>query len=286
MPASLIQPITSIMKQQILGFIGAGNMAASLIGGLIADGYPADQIWVSDIHEDALTALVERYGVHISTRNAIVAEHAQILVLAVKPQVLRAVVEELAPIIRARQPLVVSIAAGITAGSIERWAGGNAAVVRCMPNTPALVRTGATGLYANVRVGEEQRSQAEAILRAVGLTVWVGDESLLEAVTALSGSGPAYIFLFMEAMEEAGVALGLDRETARLLGQQTVLGAGRIAIESAESPAELRRRVTSPGGTTERAIATFEDGKLRELVAKAMQAAARRAAELAEQLGA
>lgn len=274
------------MKQQILGFIGAGNMASSLIGGLVADGYPADQIWVSDIHEDALTALVERHGVHVSTRNAIVAEHAQILVLAVKPQVLRAVVEELAPIIQARQPLVVSIAAGIAAGSIETWAGGSAAVVRCMPNTPALVRTAATGLYANPRAGDEQRSQAEAILRAVGLTVWVDEERLLEAVTALSGSGPAYFFLFMEAMEEAGVALGLDAETARLLGQQTALGAGRIAIESDESPAVLRRRVTSPGGTTERAIATFEAGGLRELVAKAMQAAAQRAAELSTELGA
>lgn len=274
------------MKQQLLGFIGAGNMAASLIGGLVADDYPADQIWVSDIHEDALGTLVELHGVHVTNRNAIVAEHAQILVLAVKPQVLRGVVEELAPIIQARQPLVVSIAAGITAGSIERWAGGNVAIVRCMPNTPAMVRTGATGLYANTRVGEEQRNQAEAILRAVGLTVWVDDEAQIEAVTALSGSGPAYFFLFMEAMEDAGVALGLERETARLLTQQTALGAGRMAIESAEPPALLRRRVTSPGGTTERAIAVFEEGGLRELITQAMQAAAQRAVELSEELGA
>lgn len=273
------------MKQQALGFIGAGNMAASLISGLIADHYPADQIWVSDINEAALANLAERYGVHTTTRNIIVAEHAEILVLAVKPQILRAVVEELAGTLQSRRPLVVSIAAGITSASIDRWADGNMAIVRCMPNTPAMVKTGATGLCANACVTDAQRSQAEAILRAVGLTVWVDEESQLNAVTALSGSGPAYFFLMMEAMEDAGVALGLDRATARLLSQQTALGAGRIAIESEDPPAELRRRVTSPGGTTERAIATFEEGGLSPLVARAMQAAAHRAAELSEQLG-
>ena len=274
------------MKQQALGFIGAGNMAASLIGGLIADHYPADRIWVSDVSEMALANLAERYEVHTSTQNQDVAEQAEILVLAVKPQILRTVVEELAGQLQRRHPLLVSIAAGITAGSIDRWAGGKQGIVRCMPNTPAMVKTGATGLCANTAVSEAQRSQAEAILRAVGLTVWVEDEAQLDAVTALSGSGPAYFFLMMEAMEDAGVALGLDRDTARLLSQQTALGAGRIAIESEEPPAELRRRVTSPGGTTERAIATFEEGGLSPLVAKAMEAAARRAAELSQQLGA
>ncbi len=274
------------MKHQVLGFIGAGNMAASLISGLIADNYPADRIWVSDIDEAALASLAERCGVNTTTRNATVAEHARILVLAVKPQILRPVVEDLADCLQTRRPLVVSIAAGITAASIDRWAGGNMAIVRCMPNTPAMVKTGATGLCANSGVSEAQRSQAEAILRAVGLTVWVGQEAQLDAVTALSGSGPAYFFLMMEAMEEAGVALGLDRETARLLSQQTALGAGRMAIESAEAPAELRRRVTSPGGTTERAIATFEEGGLSPLVAKAMKAASHRAAEMSQQLGA
>lgn len=273
------------MKQQALGFIGAGNMAASLISGLIADHYPADQIWVSDINEAALANLAERYGVHTTTRNIIVAEHAEILVLAVKPQILRAVVEELACTLQSRRPLVVSIAAGITSASIDRWADGHMPIVRCMPNTPAMVKTGATGLCANACVTDSHRSQAEAILRAVGLTVWVDEESQLDAVTALSGSGPAYFFLMMEAMEDAGVALGLDRATARLLSQQTALGAGRIAIESEDPPAELRRRVTSPGGTTERAIATFEEGGLSPLVARAMQAAARRAAELSEELG-
>lgn len=273
------------MKQQALGFIGAGNMAASLISGLIADHYPADQIWVSDINEAALANLAERYGVHTTTRNVIVAEHAEILILAVKPQILRAVVEELASTLQSRRPLVVSIAAGISSASIDRWADGHMPIVRSMPNFPAMVKTGATGLFANACVTDAQRSQAEAILRAVGLTVWVDEESQLDAVTALSGSGPAYFFLMMEAMEDAGVALGLDRATARLLSQQTALGAGRIAIESEDPPAELRRRVTSPGGTTERAIATFEEGGLSPLVARAMEAAARRAAELSEQLG-
>jgi pyrroline-5-carboxylate reductase len=273
------------MKNLTLGFIGAGNMARSLIGGLIADGYAAQRIWVSDVNGAALQQMAEHHGVHTVATNAEVAEHAQVLVLAVKPQMLKEVVHELAPIIQARHPLLVSIAAGITVDSIDRWAGGNAAIVRCMPNTPAMVKAGATGLFANSRVTPAQRSQAEAILRAVGLTLWVDAEAQLDAVTALSGSGPAYYFLFMEAMAEAGIALGLAPETARLLSQQTALGAGRMAIESAVAPAELRRQVTSPGGTTERAIAAFEDGGLRALVGAAMQAAAHRAAELSEQLG-
>ncbi|MFN5744649.1 MAG: pyrroline-5-carboxylate reductase [Methylococcaceae bacterium] len=273
------------MKQNILGFIGAGNMATSLIGGLIADGYPGAAIWVSDINEAGLNALAERHGVNVTTDNSVVAEHADILVLAVKPQILKAVCTALAPTIATSRPLVVSIAAGITIAPIDRWLGGDAAIVRCMPNTPAMVMTGATGLFANTRTSSVQRSQAEAILRAVGLTVWVDDEALLDAVTALSGSGPAYYFLFMEAMEAEGVRLGLSPEVARLLTQQTALGAGRIAIESAETPAELRRRVTSPGGTTEQAINCFEKGGLRSLVGEAMAAAARRAAELSKLLG-
>lgn len=273
------------MKQHVLGFIGAGNMAASLIGGLVADGYPADNIWVSDINTVALNSLSERFGVHVTEHNSIVAEHAQVLVLAVKPQILRPVSEEIAGVAQLRKPLVISIAAGIRADDIDRWLGGNMPIVRCMPNTPAMVRSGATGLFANACVGPEQCSLAEAILRAAGVTVWVANESLLDAVTALSGSGPAYFFLLMEAMEEAGVDLGLARDTARLLAQQTALGAGRIALEANEPPAELRRKVTSPGGTTEQAIEVFEAGDLRLLVSRAMAAAARRAAELSVQLG-
>lgn len=273
------------MKQRQLGFIGAGNMAGSLIGGLISDGYPAESIWVSDVDTEKLKDLANRFGVRTSADNRTVAECSQILVLAVKPQVLRSVVVDLAETIQKANNVLISIAAGITEAAIDRWAGGGAAIVRCMPNTPAMVKTGATALHANDRITAEQRSLAEAIMRSVGLTVWVDREPLLDAVTALSGSGPAYFFLLMEAMEEAAVGLGLDRGTARLLTQQTALGAGRIAIESEEPPAELRRRVTSPGGTTERAIAVFERGDLRMLVAEAMAAATRRAAELSEKLG-
>ena len=274
------------MNQQILGFIGAGNMARALVSGLVADGFPAENIWVSDVNPALLEAIKEDFSVHTTTHNAIVAEHADILVLAVKPQVLREVAEALAATVQSFKPLIVSIAAGIESEAIERWLGGASAIVRCMPNTPAMVGTGATGLYANPRVTSDQKAAAESVLRAVGLTVWVDEESLIDAVTALSGSGPAYFFLLMEAMEEAGIRLGLEPKTARILAQQTALGAGKIAIESSEAPAELRRRVTSPGGTTERAIQTFERGELRALVERAMQAAADRSAELSIQLGA
>jgi pyrroline-5-carboxylate reductase len=274
------------MKQKILGFIGAGNMAGSLIGGLVADGYPAQSLWVSDVDAPKLEDLAQRFGVNAAADNATVAEQADVLVLAVKPQAIRPVAEGLAAVVQRRKPLLISIAAGIRESDLNRWVGGGAAIVRCMPNTPALVQTGATGLHANAAASAGERSQAEAILRAVGLTVWVEREELLDTVTALSGSGPAYFFLLIEAMEDAAVELGLDRPTARLLAQQTALGAGRIAIESEEAPAELRRRVTSPGGTTEQAIGIFERGGLPQLVREAMEAAVRRAGELSEQLGA
>ena len=180
---------------------------------------------------------------------------------------------------------MISIAAGIREKDIERWLGGSAAVVRCMPNTPALVRTGATALHANARVSDEQHDWAESILRAVGLTVWVGDESMLDVVTALSGSGPAYFFLFMEAIEQAALEFGLDPQTARVLTEQTAFGAAKVALEVDESPDELRRRVTSPGGTTQKAIEVFEQGGLRALVAQAMSAARRRSIELSNELG-
>lgn len=273
------------MRQQTLGFIGAGNMASSLVGGLISDRFSPQNIWVSDVDETKLKDLASRFGVNTSLHNEVVVERSDVLVLAVKPQTMRQVVTDLSTTIQNKHPVLVSIAAGITEAALERWVGGDIAIVRCMPNTPALVKTGATALHANSRTSLEQKSQAEAILRSVGLTVWVEQEPLLDAVTALSGSGPAYFFLLMEAMEEAGVNLGLDRATARLLTQQTALGAGRIAIESEEAPAELRRRVTSPGGTTERAIETFEDGGLRTLVNNALDAAARRSVELSTQLG-
>jgi len=273
------------MSYETLAFIGAGNMASSLISGLIADGYPPERIRVSDTQKAMSRNLGDRYGVVVCSSNQEAVKSAAIVVLAVKPQVLRMVLEDLRDSLKATSPLLLSIAAGIACHSIQRWAGGLSAIVRAMPNTPAMVQSGATGLYATQAVSERQREVAESILRAVGITVWVQEETLIDAVTALSGSGPAYYFLLMEAMEEAGVQLGLDRQTASLLSQQTALGAGRIAIESPEDPAELRRRVTSPGGTTERAIATFESGGFRDLVLSAMKAAKERAEVLSEELG-
>jgi pyrroline-5-carboxylate reductase len=198
---------------------------------------------------------------------------------------LATVCREIAPTVQKLKPLVISIAAGVDEASIDRWLGGHTALVRCMPNTPSLVGAGATGLHGNDRATAQHRNWAEMIMRSVGISVWVEREELLDAVTALSGSGPAYFFLLMEAMGEAAVRLGLDPDTARLLTQQTALGAARIAIESEESPSELRLRVTSPGGTTERAIATFEAAQWSKVVETAMRAARDRAVELSHQLG-
>ncbi|CAG0969572.1 pyrroline-5-carboxylate reductase [Gammaproteobacteria bacterium] len=274
------------MKQQTLGFIGAGNMAGSLIAGLWADGYDPAKIWASDPDAEKLDSLAVRFGINTTANNLAVVENSQLLVLAVKPQALREVASGLATTVQRCKPLVVSLAAGVTEASIDRWLGGGNDIVRCMPNTPALVKTGATALHGNENISDEQRSRAEAVLRSVGLVVWVEREELLDAVTALSGSGPAYFFLFMEAMEDAAVKLGLEPPTARLLTQQTALGAARLAIEAAESPAELRRKVTSPGGTTERAVAVFENAGLRSLVLDAMRAAENRAVEMSKELGA
>ncbi|MGX2040806.1 pyrroline-5-carboxylate reductase [Methylocaldum sp. MU1018] len=273
------------MKMQTLGFIGAGNMAGSLIGGLISDGYPAERISVSDVDTAKLKDLATRFGIHTFEDNKSVVERSRTVLLAVKPQMLENVAREIADTVQKTGPLVVSIAAGVREADLDRWLGGGASIVRCMPNTPALVKTGATALHANDQASLGQRSEAEAIVRAVGIAVWVEKEELLDLVTALSGSGPAYFFLLMEAMEDAAIEMGLDKSTARLLTQQTALGAARIAIESEDGPAELRRRVTSPGGTTEKAMGVFERGSFRNLVLDAMKAADARAAELSKQLG-
>ncbi len=273
------------MKDTPIAFIGGGNMARSLIAGLIADGYAPQNLWVADPDAEQLTGLRQGFGVHTSTVNADAATHSAIVVLAVKPQVLKTVAEQLAATLQAHHPLVVSIAAGVRVADLERWLGGGVAIVRTMPNTPALVQTGATALYASPRVSHAQRSQAESILRAVGLTLWLEDEAQMDAVTALSGSGPAYFFLVMEAMEDAAIALGLSRAAARLLTVQTALGAAKMALESNEAPATLRARVTSKGGTTEQAIKVLQDGRLPELFDAALRAASARSLELAKLLG-
>jgi len=273
------------MKNTPIAFIGGGNMARSLIGGLIADGGDPDVIWAADPSEEQRQILRSRFAVHTSADNHQVAAQAQVLVLAVKPQLLREVAISLAETVRQHKPLVISIAAGVRHGNLRAWLGEDAAIVRSMPNTPALVSSGATALFADERVSNQQRQLAESILRAVGLTVWVKDETLLDTVTALSGSGPAYFFLVMEALEEAGVQLGLDPDTARLLTLQTAFGAAKMALESAEHAATLRARVTSPGGTTERALAVLQAGNLKALFASALQAARDRSHELGDLLG-
>jgi len=273
------------MNDTTLAFIGGGNMASSLIGGLIADGWNPARIRVADASAQQLERLSQRFPVTTTTDNRAAVAQADIIVLAVKPQSMQAVAQELATDISQQQSLVISIAAGIREVTLRDWLGAGTAIVRSMPNTPAMVQSGATALFANPAVSDEQRSIAESILRAVGLAIWVDDEALMDAVTALSGSGPAYFFLFMEALQQAGCELGLPVKTARLLTLQTAFGAAKMALESTEDAATLRQRVTSPGGTTERAIAVLQDGGFEALVSKALQAAAARSSELADQFG-
>lgn len=263
-----------------LAFIGGGNMARSLIGGLIARGTPAADIRVSEPVDVLREALARDFGVQVGADNAEAAGPAGLWLLAVKPQVMRAVCEALAPLAQANRPLVVSIAAGITAAQLQRWLGGGVAVVRAMPNTPALLGAGVTGLFASAEVDANGREQAANLLASAGRTVWIEDEARMDAVTATSGSGPAYIFLLAEAMEAAAIAEGLPADAARTLVQETVLGAARMLTESGEDPAELRRRVTSPGGTTQAAVETFEAGGFRALVAQAIANATERGRQL------
>lgn len=260
-------------------------MASSLIGGLLADHFPPERITVADPEGERRASLAARFGIRTEADNGAVAAASDVLVLATKPQVLRSVCRPLAPAIAAGRPLVVSVAAGVRSGDIDRWLGGGVAIVRTMPNTPALVRSGATALYANPQVTADQRELAEAILRTAGLTLWLDDEAQMDAVTAVSGSGPAYFFLVMEALESAGVKLGLPQQTARLLALQTAFGAAKLALESEDDSATLRARVTSPGGTTERAIGILEQGDLRGLFERAVAGAEARAKELADLLG-
>ncbi len=273
------------MNSLNISFIGAGNMARSLISGLLADGRNPATIWISDRNEEQRLQLEQQFRLHATASNIDAVNNSDIVILAVKPQVIQSVCTELSESVQQKKPLVISIAAGIREQDINRWLGGNVAIVRAMPNTPSLIQTGATALYANTLVSAAQRNSAETILRAVGLALWIDNEEMMRAVTALSGSGPAYFFLFIEAMEEAARNLGLSDETARLLALQTAFGATKMALESDENCATLRQRVTSPGGTTEQAIRAFETGGLRQLVATALNAAANRSDELAEELG-
>ena len=273
------------MNDASLTFIGGGNMADSLVGGLIADGWDPARIRVADTDPGQRERMAARHQVATSPDNIQAITDADVVLIAVKPQVMAGVAQSIAAAVAQQRPLVISIAAGIRERTLRAWLGEDTAIVRAMPNTPALVQSGATGLYANPGVSEQQRSLAESILRAVGLTIWVEDETLMDAVTALSGSGPAYFFLFMEALADAGTELGLPADTARLLALQTAFGAARMALESSEDAAALRRHVTSPGGTTEAAIGILQQGGFEALVKRALEGAADRSRELAGEFG-
>lgn len=263
-------------------FIGGGNMATSIIGGLIAQGFPAENITACDPVQDNLDKLENSFGINTSTDNNTGVAGADAVLLAVKPQVMKPVCEALADHLASR-PVLISIAAGIPIARLSAWLGGEHAIIRCMPNTPALVQEGASGVYANNNTSDAQKAIAEEILTAVGLVKWLEREELLNAVTAISGSGPAYFFLFMEEMIKAGTGQGLEEETARVLAIQTCIGAGMLAQSSDVEVAELRRRVCSPGGTTLKAIESFTSDGLEQIVERAMQACADRAVEMARE---
>ena len=263
-----------------IAFIGGGNMATSLVGGLVESGHPPRAILVSEPLAEKRRDLAERFAVEVTADNREAAAASDVVVLAVKPQDMAGVVTGAARSMRDRGPLVVSIAAGITIARLLEWLDYAAPVVRTMPNTPALLGCGATALFANEAVTGEQRDAAEAILRSAGSALWVDREDLLDAVTAVSGSGPAYYFLLMEHMIRTGVGLGLTAEQSRALTLQTAFGAARMALEAGRTPEELRVGVTSPGGTTERALNLFRDGGFGELVERALTGARDRSREL------
>lgn len=273
------------MTTPVIAMIGAGNMGSSIIGGLIKDKHPSDKIWAADPSTEKLTFLQNTFHIHTTADNTQAVQSANVVILAIKPQYFASAAQTIKNDVQAKKPLIISVAAGIREASIQKLLGGNIPIVRTMPNTPALIGCGATALYANQFVTKEQRDLAESILRAAGVVVWLNDENLMDTVTALSGSGPAYFFLMMESLQHAAEELGMPSETARLLTLQTALGAARMAIESGAPLAELRRNVTSPGGTTERALSVLEEHHIRDIFRKAVHAAKKRSEELANLLG-
>ncbi len=266
-----------------IGFIGGGNMAQALIGGLIARDFPSTRIYVSDPVEAVREVLAEKQ-VQVCLDNLDLLNQVDVVVLAVKPQVLVPLLKSLATALSDK--LIVSIVAGAEIATISHLVGGNSRIVRVMPNTPALVQTGAHGLYAQPDVTAHDRELATQIMAATGLALWVNRESDIDAVTAVSGSGPAYFFYLMESMIRAGKNLGLDEKTATALTLQTALGAAQMAITSANTPAELRKNVTSPNGTTQAALEVFDRAQISQNIQAALAAAQKRSQELAEQLSA
>ncbi|WP_024792053.1 pyrroline-5-carboxylate reductase [Candidatus Ruthturnera calyptogenae] len=272
------------MQNSLIGFIGAGNMAYAIISGLINNGIKHNQIKISDTNKALLSLRKTEFNLEVFTDNTKLAIQCNVIVLAVKPQVLSSVCKDLKNKL-AINTLIISIAAGVRSRDIERWLGDNQAIVRTMPNMPALLNQGITGLFANKQVSDKQKSLAENILNSVGECLWVNDEGLLDVITAVSGSGPAYFFLMLESMTKVGAALGLDEAVAQKLSIQTALGASIVASSSEDSPQQLRNKVTSKNGTTQAAIESFQDQDFEVIIAHAMRAAFNRANEIGMELG-
>ena len=264
-----------------IAFLGGGNMATALIGGLVSKGADPRSIAVIEVSPAARERLGARYPVHVSTAPDAAMQRSEVLVLAVKPQDAKSALAS----VSVHRHLVISIAAGLTLDSLSRWLGGHRNLVRCMPNTPALIGAGIAGLYALPEVSAEDRNKAETIMQAAGEAVWVPEERLLDAVTAVSGSGPAYVFWFIEQLAASAEKLGLEKHTAMKLALHTVLGSAKLAASSSDSPATLRKNVTSKAGTTEAALNVFEQEKIAERFMRAVEAAERRAAELGKEQG-
>ena len=269
------------MSTLSIGFIGAGNMASALIGGLCKSSFDPARLYVADPDKAKVSALSNTFAINSCDNNQLLLDHCDVAVLAVKPQVMKSVLQQLK--VKPEQ-LLLSIAAGVCSNTLQSWLGQDCAIVRSMPNTPALVQCGATGLYANQHVSTQQRQQTEQIMSAIGISIWVEQESQLDAVTAVSGSGPAYFFYMMEAIEAAGVELGLSAENSRTLTLQTALGAAKLAMNSDTTTTELRARVTSPGGTTEAAIDYLQAQQSLDKIKQAVNKAHNRSRQLAEQL--
>lgn len=267
-----------------ISFIGAGNMATAIIGGMLDNGFQADSVWASAPEDDHLQTLRKRFGVSVTTDNRYCAQQADVVILAVKPQIMASVCRDIAPVVQNTRPLIVSIAAGLGADTLDQWLGGGLPLIRVMPNTPSLVGRGAAGLFGNAAVTDSHKETVTSVFSSIGKAVWLENEEQLHTVTALSGSGPAYFFLMLEALEAAATEAGLPADTARELAIQTMAGAAEMAARSSDDPAQLKRNVMSPGGTTEKAIQTFEDGGLRKLVTRACEAALQRSREMASEL--
>ena len=273
------------MKKAKIAFIGGGNMARSIVAGLIKDAYDPHQIWVADRNLDKCQALEQTYQVHTTSDLSQAITVADIVVLAVKPQNMRSLAVEIGRQIQQQQPLLISVAAGIKLSALQSWFGQATAIVRAMPNMPAILQAGATGLFANEQTSTEQKSLAEQIMRAVGIVLWLKNEKLIDAVASVAGSGPAYYFYIMEIMQNIAEDMELSPEEATLLAKQTIFGAAKLALETNEPISSLRQQVTSKGGSTAAALAVMQKNDLHGIFEKALYASNKRADELAQMFG-